>query len=81
MEVSRNPLAFVFPDGDLGKDLLTLQSHIAAVIPDDGYEEIDNDYGNNQRYQQRDIKDSVLHDYPGFPVLPAPGRLDHLPER
>ncbi len=68
MEVSCNPLAFVFPDGDLGKDLFALQSHIPAVIPDDGYEEVDNYYGNNQRYQQRDIEDLVFHDYPdAFP--------------
>ena len=61
MKVPRNPFALVFPDGDLGEDLLPLQSHIPAVIPDDGYEEIDNDYGNNQRYQQRDIKDPIFH--------------------
>jgi hypothetical protein len=40
------------------------------VIPDYGYEEIDNYYGNNQRYQQRDIKDSIFHDYPDAFLLP-----------
>jgi hypothetical protein len=61
MEVTCNPLAFVFPDGDFGEDLFALQSHVPAVVPDDGNEEVDNYYGNNQRYQQRDIKDLVLH--------------------
>jgi hypothetical protein len=61
MQIPRNPFAFVFPDRYLGKDLLPLQAHIPAVIPDDGYKEIDNYYGNNQRYQQRDIKDPVFH--------------------
>src|SRR5579863_1173723 len=48
MQIPRNPFAFVFTDGDLGKDLLSLQPHIPAVIPDNGYEEVDNYYGNYQ---------------------------------
>jgi hypothetical protein len=61
VQVIGNPLAFIFPDGDFGKDLFPLQFHIPAMIPDDGYEEVDNDYCYYQRYQQRNIKDLVFH--------------------
>jgi hypothetical protein len=56
------PLALIFPDGDLGKDLFPLQFHVPTMIPDDGNEEIDDDYGYNRRYQDRNIKDLVFHE-------------------
>jgi hypothetical protein len=32
------------------------------MIPDDGNEKIDDDYGYNQRYQDRNIKDLIFHE-------------------
>ena len=62
MQVVGNTLALIFPDGDLDKDLFPLQFHVPAMIPDDGNEEIDDDYGYNQRYQDRNIKDLIFHE-------------------
>src|SRR6185312_6166406 len=61
VQVPGDAFPLVLADSDLGEDLFALEPHIPAVIPDNADKKIDNDYGNNHRYHQRDIKDPVFH--------------------
>jgi len=61
MKVPRYPLALIFPDSDLSKDLLPLQFHVPAVIPDNGHKEINDDDRYNQRHEQGDIQELMFH--------------------
>ena len=61
MQIARDAFALIFPDGDLGEDLFPLQAHVAAVVPDDGNEEIDNNNCYDQSEKQRNIQDLIFH--------------------
>ena len=61
MQIARDTFAFILPDGDLGEDLFSLKAHIAAVVADDGNEEINNDNCYDQSEKQRNIQDLILH--------------------
>jgi hypothetical protein len=61
VQIVGDPLPFIFPDGDFGKDFLPLQPHVTTVIPDNGNKKINDDYRKDKRHQDSNIKDLRFH--------------------
>jgi hypothetical protein len=51
MKIAGDAFALVLPDRYLRKDLFPLQLHVPPVVPDDGYEEINDNDPYDQRYE------------------------------
>jgi hypothetical protein len=61
MQIPRDPLALILPDGNLRKDPFPLQPHIPAVVADNGNKKVNHYCPNNYRKKNSYVKDLAFH--------------------